>query len=280
MLLELAVATLMSLYRMLVAYLISLILAIFTGIAMARNRVVESILMPVLDVLQSIPILGFFPVALVVFINLFGPSVGSELSAIFLIVTSLVWNMIFGVYASIKSLDPSFEVMSEVYKIPLPLKLFLIYIPASRSSILSNSIISWAGGWFFLTNAEVISMGSRTFKLIGLGSFILAASERGDQISLAAGVIVLFSVIIASYILLWNPSVIKYVGVTFLPGIFFLYNFIERNIVVLWKNIVKMSLKTWLFFRENTFPRCFNTPHLYCSPSFFIHEFKGLFSVL
>ncbi|WP_233417998.1 hypothetical protein [Desulfurococcus amylolyticus] len=141
--------------------------------------------------------------------------------------------------------------MSDVYKIPLPLKLSLIYIPASRASILSNSIISWAGGWFFLTNAEVISMGSQTYKLVGLGSFIIDASQRGDTASLAMGVAALFLVIISTYILLWNPSVVKYTGVAFLPGVSIFYNLIEKAVVSLWKILVRAALKTWLLFARS-----------------------------
>ncbi|WP_440059615.1 ABC transporter permease subunit [Thermogladius sp. 4427co] len=253
MLVELAAATLLSLYRMFTAYIISLFIALFTGIAMARNKYVEAILLPVLDILQSIPILGFFPLFLVIFIGLLGPSIGGEVSAILLIVTSLVWNMIFGVYASIKSLDPSFLTMSKIYKLPLPLRLSLIYIPAARPSILSNSIISWAGGWFFLTSAEVISMGSQTYKLIGLGSFILDASDRGDLASLTAGVIVLILVIIVSYLLVWNPSVIKYTEVNILPAVSTFYNLIERIIAIIWRYIVWGSLKIWLAARKPSF---------------------------
>ncbi|WP_233417999.1 hypothetical protein [Desulfurococcus amylolyticus] len=95
MLVDIAIATLLSLYRMFAAYIISLFIAVFVGVAMARSRIVESILLPILDILQSIPILGFFPVFLVVFVRILGPTIGGELSAILLIVTSLVWNMIF-----------------------------------------------------------------------------------------------------------------------------------------------------------------------------------------
>lgn len=103
---ELTISTSLSLGRMLASYMLSLILAIVTGVAMARNKYVESILLPILDVLQSIPILGFFPAVLAVFVTTLGPVAGGELSSIFLITTSLVWNMIFGVYSSVKSLDP------------------------------------------------------------------------------------------------------------------------------------------------------------------------------
>jgi NitT/TauT family transport system permease protein len=240
---ELAVATLMSLYRMFAAYLLSLFTALFTGIAMARNRTVEAILLPVLDVLQSVPILGFFPIVLVLLVDRLGPGIGGELSAIILIVTSLVWNMIFGVYASVKSLDPSVDLMTNVYRLPFPLKLAAVYVPASQPSIISNSIISWAGGWFFLTSAEVISMGSQTYKLVGLGSFIFDATDRGDMQALTAGIAVLFLVIILTYILLWNPAVVRYTGLKILPGVESSYKAVDRAIASAWRGIVKAMLR-------------------------------------
>ncbi|WP_434731147.1 ABC transporter permease subunit [Thermogladius sp. KZ2Tp1] len=251
---ELVVATLMSLYRMFAAYLLSLLIALFTGIAMARNRVVETVLLPILDVLQSIPILGFFPVVLSVLVYALGPGVGGELSAVVLITTSLVWNMIFGVYASVKSLDPSFDLMASVYRIPLPLKVALVYAPASRTSLLSNSIISWAGGWFFLTSAEVISMGSQTLKLVGLGSFIFDASNRGDAQAFAAGIAVLFAVILATYILLWNPAVVKYTGLAILPGVAAVYDSLEKLTRLFWRLVVRAVLKLWVYSRRLALP--------------------------
>ncbi|MEM1649610.1 MAG: hypothetical protein QXX47_01880, partial [Sulfolobales archaeon] len=104
---ELLIALLYSMIRMFSAYILSLILSVLIGVAMARNKYIESLLLPVLDVLQSIPILGFFPIALLLLIRTLPGFLGVELAIIFLIVTSMIWNMIFGVYSSIKSLDPS-----------------------------------------------------------------------------------------------------------------------------------------------------------------------------
>ncbi|MEM3646935.1 MAG: ABC transporter permease subunit, partial [Thermofilum sp.] len=107
----------LSLARMIVAYIVSVTLAVMLGSWMARSRTVERVLLPILDILQSIPILGFFPAALLLFARLLPGAAGLELAAIFLITTSLVWNMIFGVYASIKALDPSLFEMTRVYRL-------------------------------------------------------------------------------------------------------------------------------------------------------------------
>jgi NitT/TauT family transport system permease protein len=236
---ELTISTSLSLWRMLAAYMLSLILAIVTGVAMARNKYVESILLPILDVLQSIPILGFFPAVLAVFITTLGPVAGGELSSIFLITTSLVWNMIFGVYSSIKSLDPSIDHLVAVYKLPLIHRFLYIYIPASKSSIAANSIISWAGGWFFLTSAEVISMGRVEYRLKGLGSFIIKAFEEGSTMAYTTGLLALFMVILVSYLIIWNPFTMKYTGTRTLLGFMKAYDVIDRALSKTWGFIVE-----------------------------------------
>ncbi len=118
--------------------------------------------------------------------------------------------MIFGVYSSVKSLDPSIDQLTAVYKLPLIYRLLYIYVPASRSSLAANSIISWAGGWFFLTSAEVISMGRVEYRLKGLGSFIISAFESGDVEAYTIGLLTLFTIILVSYLVIWNSLTMKY----------------------------------------------------------------------
>jgi NitT/TauT family transport system permease protein len=160
---ELLASTGLSLARIVASYIISFVVAVFTGVAMAKNKYVEAVMLPLLDVLQSIPILGFLPAALVVFVRVLGPVVGAELSAVFLLFTSLVWNMIFGVYTSVESLESSVDDLARVYRLPLLHRYMYIYLPASRGSLIANSIVSWAGGWFFLTSAEVLSIGKTEY---------------------------------------------------------------------------------------------------------------------
>ncbi|MEM2552149.1 MAG: ABC transporter permease subunit [Sulfolobales archaeon] len=204
---ELLVSTSYTLARMVAAYLLSLLIAILIGITMAVNRKAEVILNPLIDVLQSIPILGFFPAALLVLIRILPPGVGAEVASIFLIATSMVWNMIYGVYTSIKSLDQGVIDVAKIYKIGVLAKLVTIYLPASKNAIATNSLISWAGGWFFVTAAEIISLGNEEYRLRGLGSYIVEASARGDQAALYAGVGILILMIMITYLLIWNPMI-------------------------------------------------------------------------
>lgn len=195
-----------SVLRMLAAYVLSILLALILGVAMARNRSVERLLLPILDILQSIPILGFFPAALVFFVTVLPAGIGVEAAAVFLIITSQVWNLIFGVYSSVKSLDPMLFDMSKVYRMGRATVFFYICVPASRNSLVANSLISWAGGWFFLTSSEIITMGTAEHRLLGLGTFIMEAFERGDSFSFYLGIASLLAVILATYILVWNPA--------------------------------------------------------------------------
>ena len=224
-----------TLARMIAAYMVSLILAIVIGIVMAVNRKAEAILHPLIDVLQSIPILGFFPAALLILIRILPPGVGAEAASIFLIVTSMLWNMIYGVYTSIKSLDPGIIDVTKIYRVGFLARLVAIYLPASRNAIATNSLISWAGGWFFVTAAEIISLGSEDYRLRGLGSYIVEASVRGDQVALYAGIGVLVSIIMATYLLIWNPMISlrgEAYSIT-LPSIKILYRLLSPRISAL-----------------------------------------------
>ncbi len=215
---------------MILSYLFSLTIALIVGIAMATNKRIDSIVNPLIDVLQSIPILGFFPAAILIVTNLFPGRLGVELASIFLISTSMVWNMIYGVYSAIKSIDPSVIEMLKTYRVGALTKLVLIYIPATRKAIATNSAISWAGGWFFVTAAEVISLGSSEYRLKGLGSYIVEASVRGDQQSLYIGLTALLAIIMASYLLIWNNA-INIKGEVYSvsqPSIGILYRFFTR----------------------------------------------------
>jgi NitT/TauT family transport system permease protein len=195
-----------SLARMLAAYFLSVVAALILGTAMARSRAVERALLPILDILQSIPILGFFPAALAFFVRVLPPGVGAEAAAVFLIFTSQVWNLIFGVYASVKSLESQLFEMAKVYKLGQAATFFYIYAPASRNSLVANTLISWAGGWFFLTSSEIIALGAVEYRLTGIGTFIMESFEKGDVEGFYAGVAALLAVILATYVLFLNPA--------------------------------------------------------------------------
>ncbi len=198
--------TLSSLIRLLIAFLLSLTFAITYGIIAARKARAEKILIPILDILQSVPILGFFPAAVFFFIALFGGSwLGVEFAAIFLIFTSMVWNLTFAVYEQLSSIPKDIEEASESFGVKGWTKIRRLYIPAIIPKLVYNGIMSWAGGWYFLVAAEIISLGSKTYILPGIGSFLASSAYKGDFGNAFLGLGALITTILLIDIFVWRP---------------------------------------------------------------------------
>lgn len=195
-----------SLLRMVAAFFVSVTFALVYGYSAATSPRAAKILLPVLDVLQSVPILGFFPVAVLFFISLFhGSVVGLELASVFLIFTSQAWNMAFAVYESIATLPAETSDASAVLGVSGWLRVKRVLLPCTVPKLVYNGIFSWAGGWYFVTAAEVISANDKDIVLPGLGSFIFERSEAGDVGGLMLGIGVLISAVLVFELLLWRP---------------------------------------------------------------------------
>lgn len=195
----------LSMLRMFISISLSIAIAITVGVIMARNQKAEKLLYPIIDVLQSVPILGFFPFVLMLFVNLKPQWLGPELASIILIFTSQSWNLILGVYSSVKVIPQDIIDMSEVFGLSKAAKFFKIYIPFAMPSIARNLIISWAGGLFFLTASEVIILGSTQYTLTGIGTYIQMAANAGNFSDVILGIIVLIISSILTYVFIWNP---------------------------------------------------------------------------
>lgn len=187
--------------RMVIALLLTIAVAYAVAYAMHRSRKVESFMLPLLDVLQSVPILGFFPVALYVFVYLI-PVIGAELAAIFLIFTSMAWNIIFSVYQSFKTLPSEYVEMSRVY-LNEKLALAHIYIPVALRGIYYNIPVSWANAFFFITASEVITLGTE-IKLFGIGSLVVESFNAGDYTTAYLGIAVGAAANALLYLTLWR----------------------------------------------------------------------------
>ncbi|MEM0283949.1 MAG: ABC transporter permease subunit [Sulfolobales archaeon] len=259
---ELLIALLYSMIRMFSAYILSLILSVLIGVAMARNKYIESLLLPVLDVLQSIPILGFFPIALLLLIRTLPGFLGVELAIIFLIVTSMIWNMIFGVYSSIKSLDPSIYDLVRVYRFSPATTFFRIYIPASIKAIAANSTISWAGGWFFITSAEIITAGTTEIKVLGIGSYIVDAFETGDLMRMYLAIGVLLIAIVSTYIFLWNPMS-EEAGFAGVISVNIIYRYVRRFFVQAYDHVVSLMETSNISIMRSLERISSNTPYVF-----------------
>ena len=196
-----------SMIRMILAYLLSLVFAITYGYFAATSRSAERILLPILDILQSVPIMGFFPVAIVFFVSLSGPQsiIGPNLASVFLIFTSMSWNMAFGVYESLKTLPGDLQEVSDSLGVSGWKRLKFLLLPSTANRLVYNSVLSWTNGWYFLVSAEIFSTYTNTIALAGIGSFLLTGAALDNTAQILAGVFVLVLVIVLLNFLLWRP---------------------------------------------------------------------------
>lgn len=204
--LRLLIYTSYSLSRLIIALIISYIFGILYGIAAARSRRSESALLPILDVLQSVPILGFFPAAIFFFIAIFEQSwLGIELAAIFLIFTCQAWNLAFSTYESVSSIPNDLREASNAFHLKGLSRFRNLILPACVPKLVYNGMMSWAGGWYFLVAAEIIILGSTTYNLPGIGSYIAGSVYSANIIGTIIGLFFLILAVLAFDLLIWRP---------------------------------------------------------------------------
>jgi NitT/TauT family transport system permease protein len=202
----LPVYLLRSLTRLAVAYGFAVTLALGIGHLAARSPMARRLILPTLDVLQSVPILGFFPAAVAVFIGLFGGSaLGVEAAAVFLIFTSMFWNLAFGVYESLLTIPEDLREAAAQLGVRGPLRWSRLFLPAVVPSLVYNSILSWANGWYFLLASEVIAAGPARYTLPGLGSYLGQAIAEGRADQLGRALLALVTVVVGMHVLVWSP---------------------------------------------------------------------------
>ena len=199
---------LFSLARLSLAYLLSLALTLVYAYAAAHSTRAERILVPLLDTLQSIPVLSFLPPVMVAMIALFPSNqLGVELGSILLITTGQVWNMIFSVYSSFKNVPKEMAEAAQVYRFSWWQKLLQVELPSAAIGLIWNSMMSVAGGWFFLMACEMFVLGSRDLRLPGLGSYLQTAANAGDTRAVLWGVFTMITVIVIIDQLVWRPLI-------------------------------------------------------------------------
>ncbi len=196
---------LLSVGRMLAAYCLSLLFTLTYGYAAARNRAAEKVLMPLLDVLQSVPILSFLPVVLLSFSALLPQSIAAEVAAIVLIFTSQAWNMTFSFYQSMTTIPNELREASAIFRFDPWIRFKTMVLPFAALGLIWNSMMSWSGGWFFLMAAEIFNVGSRDFRLPGLGSYLQTAADAGNIPAVLAGVTTLIVIILLLDQFVWRP---------------------------------------------------------------------------
>lgn len=200
--------TAQTLLRMVLAYFLSLGFSITYAYTAYRSKTASLILLPLLDILQSIPMLSFLPGVVLVLITLFpGQNLGIELASILLIFTGMTWNMTFSFYQSLCSIPPELIEAAETYRLNLWQRFWTLELPIGVIGLVWNSVMSVAGGWFFLMAIESFTLGNQSFQLPGLGSYLSAASSQGNFGAIAWGLSVLVGIIIALDFLVWQPLI-------------------------------------------------------------------------
>ena len=197
-----------SLLRITLAYVLSLAFTLVYGYVAAYNPRAERFMIPLLDVLQSIPVLSFLPGVMLAMVALFpGRQLGVEAGAILLIFTGQVWNMAFSFYASLKSIPKEMREAAKIYTFSWWQRFVQMELPFSAIGLVWNSMMSVAGGWFFLMACEMFVLGSRDFRLPGLGSYLQTAASAGDTRSILWGVATMIAVIVLLDQFVWRPVI-------------------------------------------------------------------------
>jgi NitT/TauT family transport system permease protein len=197
-----------SLLRITIAYVLSLAFTLVYGYIAAYNPKAERFMVPLLDVLQSIPVLSFLPGVMLAMVALFpGRQIGVEMGAILLIFTGQVWNMAFSFYASLKAIPREMREAAAVYRFSWWQRFVEIELPFATIGLVWNSMMSVAGGWFFLMACEMFVLGARDFRLPGLGSYLQTASSEGDTPAILYGLITMIGVIVLLDQFVWRPVI-------------------------------------------------------------------------
>ncbi len=192
--------------RMAAAYALSLLFTLVYAYVAAFNRRAERVLIPLLDILQSIPVLSFLPVVLLAFIALFpGSRIGVNLAAIILIFTGQVWNMVFAVYHGFITIPRDLKESALSLNLSPWQRFRTMELPYAMVGLVWNSMMSWAGGWFFLMACEMFSLGNHAYQLQGLGSYLQTAANQGRWGAELAGLLTLVLLIVLMDQLIWRP---------------------------------------------------------------------------
>ncbi len=197
-----------SLVRIAVAYFLSLVFAVGYAYVAAYNERLQGLMIATLDILQSIPVLSFLPGVMLAMVALFPTKqLGLEMGAIVLIFTGQVWNMAFSFYSSLRSIPRDLREAARIYGLSRWQRFWELELPYGAIGLVWNSMISVAGGWFFLMVCEMFQLGKRDFRLPGLGSYLQTAASAGDTGAMLWGLAAMIAVIIAIDQLVWRPVI-------------------------------------------------------------------------
>jgi NitT/TauT family transport system permease protein len=199
--------TALSLARGFAAYALSLAFTLSYGTIAAYSRRAERVMLPVLDILQSIPVLGFLPGLVLGMVALFPhTNVGLELACILMIFTGQVWNMTFSFYGSLRAIPADLREVASLYGFRWWKRFRTVEVPSAMIGLVWNSMMSMAGGWFFLTVNEAFTLGDRDFRLPGVGAYMSVAIDRGDRPAMAYAIVAMVLMIVVVDQVVWRPA--------------------------------------------------------------------------
>jgi NitT/TauT family transport system permease protein len=197
-----------SALRMLIAMIASLVFTFSYATLAAKSRRAEAVLVPLLDILQSVPILGFISVTVVFFLSLTpGRVAGAEFAAIFAIFTSQAWNMAFSFYQSLRSVPDELDEVARGFRLGAWMRFWRLEVPFATPPLIWNMMMSMSGGWFFVVASEAISVGNTTLTLPGIGSYIALAIEQRNLVAIGWAIGAMFVVILVYDQLLFRPLI-------------------------------------------------------------------------
>jgi NitT/TauT family transport system permease protein len=194
--------------RIFIAFGASLLFTFIWGYVAAKNPRARIVMLPVLDILQSVPVLGFLSITVTGFIALFpGSLLGVECASIFAIFTAMAWNMTFGFYHSMVTIPPDLQEAATAYQLNRWQRFFKVELPSSSIGLIWNSMMSFGGAWFFVAQSEAITVLNKNIKLPGLGSYMATAVERGDTRAAVYAIVAMIVTIVVTDQLFWRPLV-------------------------------------------------------------------------
>ncbi|MGW4648475.1 ABC transporter permease [Kitasatospora sp. NPDC004289] len=195
-----------SLLRMFAALAAAVVFTFVFAYAAARSRRLGKVLVPALDILQSVPVLGFLTVAVTGFLALFpGSMLGPECAAVFAVFTSQAWNMTFAFHRSLTSLPRELDELSRSFGFTRWMRFWKVELPSGTIDLVWNGMMSFGGGWFFLVASEMIAVGGQDYALPGVGSYAGAAIAEGDLGKVGWAVLAMAVMVTGVNFLFWRP---------------------------------------------------------------------------
>ncbi len=205
---NLPVYALRTTMRMLLAIVCSIVFTFVYAALAAKSRRAELVLIPLLDILQSVPILGFLTFTVVFFLNLFpGRVFGAELACVFAIFTSQAWNMTFSMYQSLRNVPKDLEEATQSFHLSGWQRFWRLDVPFAMPGLIWNTMMSMSGGWFFVVASEAITVGNTTVTLPGIGSYVALGIQQQNLPAIGYAILTMLAVIIAYDQLLFRPVV-------------------------------------------------------------------------